>query len=191
MASKIQQEVEDVTLRENGRKNNENREIVCQIGIVKNSSVSGSALFQIGNTKVAAFVNGPHQITQRGGQAIGSSANFGAQKGLLNVRFFVTNFSAMDHRSDIKRDNKIKEFQRSLKSAFESVIMLESYPRSQIDLQICVLESDGSFKSAAFNAVSLALMNAGIAMKDYLVATTSGLMGNVAVLDLIYQEEKK
>ena len=34
-------------------------------------------------------------------------------------------------------------------------------------------------------------MNAGIAMKDYLVATTSGLMGNVAVLDLIYQEEKK
>ena len=45
MASKIQQEVEDVTLRENGRKNNENREIVCQIGIVKNSSVSGSALF--------------------------------------------------------------------------------------------------------------------------------------------------
>lgn len=69
--------------------------------------------------------------------------------------------------------------------------MLESYPRSQIDLQICVLESDGSYKSAAFNAVSLALMNAGIAMKDYLVATTSGLMGNVAVLDLIYQEEKK
>lgn len=34
-------------------------------------------------------------------------------------------------------------------------------------------------------------MNAGIAMKDYLVATTSGLLGNVAVLDLIYQEEKK
>lgn len=56
---------------------------------------------------------------------------------------------------------------------------------------MCVLEQDGSFKSAAFNAVSLALMNAGIAMKDYLVATTSGLMGNVAVLDLIYQEEKR
>ena len=34
-------------------------------------------------------------------------------------------------------------------------------------------------------------MNAGIAMKDYLVATTSGLLGRVAVLDLIYQEEKQ
>ena len=48
------------------------------------------------------------------------------------------------------------------------------------------MESDGSFRSAAFNAVSLALMNAGIAMKDFLVATTTGLLNNVAVLDLIY-----
>ena len=54
-----------------------------------------------------------------------------------------------------------------------------------------VLESDGSYKSAAFNAVSLALMNAGIAMKDFLSATTTGLLNQVAVMDLIYQEEKK
>ena len=78
-----------------------------------------------------------------------------------------------------------------LKSVFESVIMLELYPRSQIDLQVFVLESDGSYKSAAFNAVSLAIMNAGIAMKDFLVATNAGLLNQVAVVDLIYQEEKK
>ena len=48
----------------------------------------------------------------------------------MNVKFFVTNFSAMDHRSDIKKDNKIKEFQRTLKSVFESVLMLELYPRA-------------------------------------------------------------
>ena len=34
-------------------------------------------------------------------------------------------------------------------------------------------------------------MNAGIAMKDFLVATTAGLIQNVAVVDLINQEEKK
>ena len=54
-----------------------------------------------------------------------------------------------------------------------------------------VLSSDGSYKSAAFNAVSLAIMNSGIAMKDFLVATTTGLLNQVAVVDLIYQEEKK
>ena len=34
-------------------------------------------------------------------------------------------------------------------------------------------------------------MNAGIAIKDFLVATTTGLLNQVAVVDLIYQEEKK
>lgn len=78
-----------------------------------------------------------------------------------------------------------------LKSVFEQVLMLEQYPRSQIDLQVFVLQADGGYRSAAFNAVSLALMDAGIAMKDFLVATTAGLLQNVAVLDLIYQEEKR
>ena len=54
-----------------------------------------------------------------------------------------------------------------------------------------MLQADGGYRSAAFNAVSLALMDAGIAMKDFLVATTAGLMQNVAVLDLIYLEEKR
>ena len=86
---------------------------------------------------------------------------------------------------------KMKEYCRIIKSVFEQVIILELYPRSQIDLQIFVLESDGGYLSAAFNAVSLALMDGGIAMRDFVVATTAGLLGNVAVLDLIFQEEKK
>ena len=76
---------------------------------MKSPNISGSAVFQIGNTKVAAFLNGPHQITMRGQQTT-SAAIMGQPKGVLNVKFFVTNFSAMDHRSDIKKDNKIKEF---------------------------------------------------------------------------------
>ena len=69
--------------------------------------------------------------------------------------------------------------------------MLEKYPRSQIDLQVFVLQADGGYRSAAFNAVSLAFMDAGIAMKDFLTATTAGLLQSVAVLDLVYQEEKR
>jgi len=42
----------------NGRKLLEMREIECQLGIMKNTS--GSALFRIGNTKVVAFIQGPH-----------------------------------------------------------------------------------------------------------------------------------
>ena len=53
-----------------------------------------------------------------------------SQKGILNVRFFQTNFSTMEHKADIKKDMKMKEFCRVLKSIFEQVVMLEKYPRS-------------------------------------------------------------
>jgi ribonuclease PH len=36
---------DECTLRLNGRKFDENREINCQLGVMKNSSISGSALF--------------------------------------------------------------------------------------------------------------------------------------------------
>ena len=78
-----------------------------------------------------------------------------------------------------------------IKSVFEQIIKLEIYPKSQIDISVFVLQEDGGYKSAAFNAINLALVNAGIALKDFVVATTSGLLSNVAVLDLIYSEEKK
>lgn len=126
------------TLRSNGRKVNEQREIKCQMGVMNGNQVSGSAIFAIGNTKVAAFLQGPHQITERGsGQTLGGHQS--QQVGVLNVRFFKTNFSAMDHKDNIKKDLKMKEFCRVLKSVFEQVIMLENYPRSQIDLQVFVL----------------------------------------------------
>ncbi len=78
-----------------------------------------------------------------------------------------------------------------LKSVFEKVILLDKYPKSQLDLSVFVLSEDGGYRSAAFNAVTLALMDAGIAMKDLIVATTAGLLGSAAVMDLIYEEEKK
>ncbi len=178
------------TLRSNGRRVNEQRKITCELGVLNSSDAAGSAIFTIGNTKVAAFLQGPHQITARSaGQTLGGTTTM--QRGILNVRFFKTNFSGMDHKENIKKDMKMKEFCRVLKSVFEQVIMLEVYPKSQIDLQVFVLQADGGYRSAAFNAVSLALMNAGIAMRDFLAATTAGLIQNVAVVDLIYQEEKK
>ncbi|CDW85893.1 UNKNOWN [Stylonychia lemnae] len=165
------------TLRMNGRKLLELRDIKCQLDVMKNTS--GSALFEIGNTKVVAFLQA---------QTLGVNQ---LNRGILNVNFFVTNFSAIEHRADIKKDIKMKEFTRMIKSVFEQVILLDLYPRSQLDLQVFVLEADGGYRSAAFNAVSLALMDGGIAMKDFVVATTAGLLGNVGVIDLIYQEEKK
>lgn len=44
--------------------------------------------------------------------------------------------------------------------------MRHVYPRTQIDIQVYVLQTDGSPLPAAINAVSLALVDAGIAIKE-------------------------
>ena len=63
-----------------------------------------------------------------------------------------------------------------MRSIFEKIIIMKNYSRSQIDLHICVMENDGSAKSAAFNAATLALIDAGIAMKDFVVSVNAGFL---------------
>eukprot|EP00826_Nyctotherus_ovalis_P043953 TRINITY_DN4697_c0_g1_i2.p1 TRINITY_DN4697_c0_g1~~TRINITY_DN4697_c0_g1_i2.p1 ORF type:complete len:132 (-),score=30.78 TRINITY_DN4697_c0_g1_i2:128-523(-) len=63
--------------------------------------------------------------------------------------------------------------------------------RSQIDVHIIVLQNDGGYKAAAINAVTLALVDAGISMKDLLVSSTAGFVESKCCLDLLYAEEKQ
>ena len=44
--------------------------------------------------------------------------------------------------------------------------MLELYPKSEININIHILESDGSIITTILNAATLALMDAGISMRD-------------------------
>ena len=65
---------------------------------------------------------------------------------------------------NLKRTQKNQEFASQIKGILEKVIVLKNYSRSQIDIHICVVENDGSAKSASINAVTLALIDAGIAI---------------------------
>lgn len=61
----LRHENDMATLRSNGRRVNEQRQVTCELGVINGVHAAGSAIFTIGNTKVAAFVQGPHQITNR------------------------------------------------------------------------------------------------------------------------------
>lgn len=63
----LRHENDTATLRTDGRKLNETRQVSFELGTMQNTS--GSAIFTIGNTRVAAFVQGPHQVSVR---ALGS-----------------------------------------------------------------------------------------------------------------------
>lgn len=64
--------------------------------------------------------------------------------------------------------------QHTLTSALSDVIHMHLYPHSSINIMLHVLALDGSLLAALINASTLALIDAGIPMSDYLVACTAG-----------------
>ena len=65
--------------------------------------------------------------------------------------------------------------QNTIASAFTSTLFTHLYPHSTITITLHILSQDGSLLAACLNAATLALIDAGIPMSDYIVACTSGL----------------
>ena len=73
-------------------------------------------------------------------------------------------------------DRKSQELRVHLQRTFESVIMLEQYPRSHIDIFCEVLAADGGHLAACVNAASAALTAAGISMRGTVSACACALV---------------
>jgi exosome complex component RRP41 len=58
--------------------------------------------------------------------------------------------------------------------------MTHLFPRSTISINLHVLSQDGSLLAACINATTLALIDAGIPMQDYVVACTAGSTSSYA-----------
>ncbi|KAM0802031.1 ribosomal protein S5 domain 2-type protein [Usnea florida] len=72
-------------------------------------------------------------------------------------------------------DRRTTEMQNTIASAFQSTLFTHLYPHSAITISLHVLSQDGSLLAACINAATLALIDAGVPMSDYIVACTSGL----------------
>jgi exosome complex component RRP41 len=64
--------------------------------------------------------------------------------------------------------------QHTISSAFSSTLFTNLYPHSTIVINLHVLSQDGSLLAACINAATLALVDAGIPMSDYVTACTIG-----------------
>jgi len=72
---------------------------------------------------------------------------------------------------------KDKTHEYIIRSTFESVIQSGLHPRTQIQIVSQVMMDDGSIIAAAINATTMALIDAGIPMKD-IVAAVSCVINN-------------
>jgi exosome complex component RRP41 len=162
-------------LRQDGRRPSDLRHNSIDVGVVH--SADGSACFSQGNTKVMAFIQGPKQN------------RFEKERGKISCFLTSARFSTTGERKKVIRgDKKSSEFEEFLKGMMESVILFENIPHSDIDIYISVLQDDGSVESAAINAVTLALIDAGVPMKDFLISCSCGYYNSTAILDVTYTE---
>ncbi|KAF4522495.1 hypothetical protein B566_EDAN002580 [Ephemera danica] len=157
----------DFGLRVDGRRPNELRQIRCKLGVF--SQPDGSAYLEQGNTKVLAAVYGPHEAR---GQ---NRSKVMHDKAYINCQFSMATFSTSERKRRPRGDRKSQEMDMHLRQTFETAVRTELYPRSQIDIYIEVLQADGSNYSACVNAATLALIDAGIPMKDYVCGCTATL----------------
>ena len=67
--------------------------------------------------------------------------------------------------------------------------MIDTFPRSQLDIFVEISNADGGVLAAIFNAITLALLDAGVPMSDYLVAGAVGYVQGQYLLDPNRMEE--
>jgi hypothetical protein len=65
--------------------------------------------------------------------------------------------------------------------------MTQLFPRSEIALFVNVIQDDGGARSAAINAVSLALISAGIPMYNFLCSCSASLVDSTPLIGACYK----
>ena len=168
----------DNGLRVDGRKPDEMRPIRIELGILKNAD--GSALFEMGNTKVIAAVYGPKEMHPRH-LALPDRA-------VLRVRYHMTPFST-DKRKNPAPSRREIELSKVIREALESAVLVELFPRTVIDVFMEVIQADAGTRLVSLMSASLALADAGVPMRDLIAGVAVGKVDGILVLDLNEPED--
>jgi exosome complex component RRP41 len=165
--------------RVDGRQLDELRPIKIEVGVL--SSADGSAYIEQGKCKILAAVYGPREAHPKH-LALPDRA-------LLQCRYHMAPFSVEERKSPAPSRREI-ELSKVIRESLEPAVFLEYYPRSSIDLFIEVLQADGGTRCAGITVAALALADAGIPMRDLVVACAAGKADGKLVLDLSDSEDK-
>lgn len=164
--------------RLDGRKANQIRDMKIKTNIVENCT--GSCMIESFGTKILVWIKGPRE---------GRSKSY-ENNGSLKVDFTISQSAYPYLKPDLKRNLQMREFSSTLKEIFEEVVILKHYSRSEIEINVAVLQNDGSYKSLAITAVTLALISAGIYIKDTAIGMSIGLYKEDYLVDLTKKEER-
>ncbi|MBT8172287.1 exosome complex exonuclease Rrp41 [Candidatus Bathyarchaeota archaeon] len=166
-------------IRLDGRKIDELRPVKMEVGVLPNAD--GSAYLEQGRNKILVGVYGPKEAHPR---------HIARQdRAVIQCRYHMAPFS-VDERKSPAPGRRDVELSKVIREALEPAIFLEYYPRTSIQVFIEILQADGGTRCAGITAAALALADAGIPMRDLVVACAAGKAGGKIALDLMDTEDK-
>jgi exosome complex component RRP41 len=178
MSDKPERFIDDEGLRLDGRRVDEIRPMKVEMGVL--SRADGSCYLEWGNNKVLAAVYGPRELHPRRMQK--------PNEVLVRYKYNMASFSVED-RIRPGPSRRSTEISKVSGEAFEPVVMTQYYPGAVIDVFAEVLQADAGTRTAAINAATLALADAGIPMKGLVSACAVGKVDGQLVLDLNKPED--
>lgn len=110
----------------------------------------------------------------------------------INVEVKILPFSTIERtKKRGKNDKNLQEMGISIQRLFQEALLVHLYPRTVIDVSLFIVAQDGGLYSACINAATLALIDAGISMVDYVSCASTAMFGTNALLDPSYSEERE
>jgi exosome complex component RRP41 len=164
--------------RLDGRAFDELREVKMNVGVLKRAQ--GSAYIEWGKNKVLAAVYGPREMHPKFMQD--------PTKASVRCLYNLAPFS-VDDRKRPGPDRRSVEISKVSSEALTSVVEVSRYPNAAIDVFVEVLQADAGTRCVGLTAASLALADAGIPMRDFVVACAAGKIHGEIVLDLMKEED--
>jgi len=166
-------------IRLDGRKADELRPIKLQVGVLSNAD--GSAYVEHGKNKILAGAFGPREMHPK------HLAQ--PDRMVLRCRYHMAPFSVPERKSPAPSRREV-ELSKVIRESLEPALFLELYPRTGVDVFIEVLQADGGTRCASIIAAALAIADAGVPMRDLVVACAAGKIDDTVVVDLFDAEDK-
>ncbi len=165
--------------RLDGRDFNQLRPIKITAGVLKRAN--GSALVEWGRNKVIAGVYGPREVFPK--------HRTDPYKAIINCKYSMASFSSLEEHGRAGPNRRAIEIGKVAKHVFENNIFTNLFPKTMIDISMEVLQSDGGTRIAGITAASVAVVDAGIPVKDLVQGVSVGKIDGRLVVDLDKTED--
>jgi len=179
MNDKPEKLIDKKGIRLDGRKADELRPVKLQVGVLPNAD--GSAYVEHGKNKILVGVFGPREVHPKHLSM--------SDRMVIKCRYHMAPFSVQERKSPAPSRREV-ELSKVIRESLEPSVFVDLYPRTGIDVFIEVLQADGGTRCAAITAASLAIADAGIPLRDLVVACAAGKIDDTVVLDLYDAEDK-